>query len=511
MKRAPGARLLLAFVCAGAARTAAAADGQTLRPLLEVIETVEQNYAGEKKLETRELIGEGLTGMVASLDRYSEYLDTQKYKDLQEDTRGSFGGVGIEIGYLSNRLSVLAPIDGTPADHAGLQGGDIIAQIDGTPTEGMKIMDAVHRIKGVPGTKVVLTIQRDGAPTRDVALERAVIRPINIRDRTLDGLGYVTIRSFSEQTSETLRAALERFAEQHVAGIILDLRSNPGGLLQEAVKVVDLFLPGGKLIVSTEGRDPMQRAKFFSTEKGGYVQLPLVVMTNEHSASGSEIVAGALKDWGRAVIVGRRSYGKASVQSIQPISRDKTQALRMTVAHYYTPLHKEIHETGVDADVTLPPVRFPPGAVEVPIALRRLATDGMFNRFVQEVLLPAGRGASGTGWVDPVALRDGLLQPADKAAGGDMNARLEEAFRPWVEARGQAISDDAWSDVHGQATTLIRVAAMRKIKGEESARRYAVEFDSQVQTAAALLRLAAQRTGDAGSRAARGTTGGNTR
>jgi len=357
----------------------------------------------------------------------------------------------------------------------------VIALIDGTPTDGMKIMDAVHRIKGVPGTKVVLTIQREGAPARDIPLERAVIRPVNIRDRELDGLGYVTIRSFSEQTAETLRASLDRFQEHHVTGVILDLRSNPGGLLQEAVRVVDLFLPGGKLIVSTEGRDPAQRQKFFSSDKPEYVRLPLVVMTNEHSASGSEIVAGALKDWGRAVVVGRRSYGKASVQSIQPMSRDKTLALRMTVAHYYTPLHKEIHEVGIPADVTLPPVRYP-------TALRKLADDGAFNRYVLEVVLPAGRSLSGTGWLDAAALRQGLLESADKAA-GPLDARLADSFKHWADTHAPVMADDAWADARDQAVSQVRVAVMRKVKGEEAARRFGVEFDPQVQTAAALLRL----------------------
>ncbi len=473
---------LAALLCAAAAG-ARASDAQTLRPLLEVIDTVEQNYAGEPRLSTQDLIGEGLTGMVASLDRYSEYLDVQKYRDLQEDTRGSFGGVGIEIGYLNNRLSVLAPIDGTPADHAGLQAGDIIALIDGTPTDGMKIMDAVHRIKGKPGTKVVLTMQREGSPPRDVALERALIRPINIRDRALHGLGYVTIRTFSEQTADTLRISLEKFAAQHVTGVILDLRSNPGGLLQEAVRVADLFLPGGKLIVSTEGRDPMQRAKFYSTDKPDYVRLPLVVMTNDHSASGSEIVAGALKDWARAVIVGRRSYGKASVQSIQPISRDKSLALRMTVARYYTPLHKEIHEVGIDADVTLPPARYPP-------ALRKLADDGAFNRFTLDIVLPAARGPSATGWLDAAAMREGMLAPADKTV-GELDARLAESFKHWADTHGTEVTDEAWADIRAQAVDQVRIAVMRKVKGEEAARRYAVEFDPQVETAAALLKLAA--------------------
>jgi len=488
MRRSTAIALLVAAAVAASGRPAGAADAQTLRPLMEVIDTVEKNYAAEKKLETRDLIGEGLNGMVGSLDRYSEYLDSQKYQDLQEETRGFFGGVGIEIGYLNNRLSVIAPIEGTPADHAGLKSGDIIALIDGTPTDGMKITDAVRRIKGKPGTTVVLTIQREGSPARDVPLERANIHPVNIRDHEFDGLGYVTIRSFSEQTAETLRASLQSFQEHHCTGVILDLRSNPGGLLEEAWMVVNLFLPPGKLIVSTEGRDPEQRVKKYSRNIPGYVRLPLVVMTNEHSASGSEIVAGALKDWGRAVIVGRRSYGKASVQSIKPISQDKTLALRMTVAHYYTPLHKEIHEVGIEPDVTLPPVQYPP-------ALRKFADDGAFNRFAGEVVVPATRGASATGWLDAAAMRNGMLAPAD-ATVGDLDARLAETFKHWADTHGSETTEEAWAGVRDQALAQIRVAVMRKVKGEEAARRYGVEFDPQVQTAAALLKLGSGRPVD---------------
>jgi len=485
--RAPGAVSAALLVLAFAGPAEARRNAGALKPLLELIETVEANYAGDPVIREDEVVKQALAGMVADLDRYSEFLDQQKYKDLQEDTRGSFGGVGIEIGIVNGKLSVIAPIEGTPADRAGLLGGDVIAFIDGVPTDDMKIMDAVHRIKGPPGTKVVLAIQREGEPMRDVPLVRALITPVNIRDAVLEdaGVGYVGIRTFSEHTAENLYDALRRFQDAHLKGFILDLRSNPGGLLQEATRVSDLFLPGGAAIVSTEGRDPSQRAKYYASEKRDIPQLPLIVLVNEYSASGSEIVAGALKDHRRGIIMGRRTFGKASVQSITPITPDRSQAVRLTVARYYTPSHNEIHEVGIEPDVTLPPSRYPPG-------MRRLFDEGAFNRFAGEVLLPAGAGQSGTGWLDPAALKDGRLAPPGKGSPPDkLDGRLGAEFRRWADRQGWHETDEAWAELESPVVDQVRIGVMRRVKGEEAARRYAVEFDPQVRTAAALLKLVA--------------------
>ena len=470
---------------AASSSVAADPDAAALKPLLGLIETVEANYAGDPPLRRDEVVKQAASGMVSSLDRYSEFLDQQKYKDLQEDTRGSFGGIGIEIGIVSGKLSVIAPIEGTPAFAAGLLGGDVIAFINGTPTDDMKIMDAVHRIKGPPGTKVVLTIQREGSPMRDVPLIRAIITPVNIRDTVLEasGIGYVAIHSFSEHTAENLYDALRRFKEGKLKGVILDLRSNPGGLLQEATRVVDLFLPGGVAIVSTEARDPAQRAKYYSSEKMEVPQFPLVVLVNEWSASGSEIVAGALKDHRRAIIMGRRTFGKASVQSITPVSIDKTQALRMTVARYYTPSHNEIHEVGIEPDVTLPASRYPPG-------MRRYFDESAFNRFAAEVLIAIGPAGAGTVWLDAGALKAGRLAPPGKGAAPEkVDGRIGVEFRRWADRQGWNETDEAWDELEDSVVEQVRIAVMRKVKGEESARRYAIEFDPQVRTAAALLTL----------------------
>jgi hypothetical protein len=347
----------------------------------------------------------------------------------------------------------------------------------------MKLMDAVHHIKGPPGTKVRLTILRAGYQAKDYTMVRAVITPVNIRSRVLDDVGYVAIKSFSERTSEDLSEALEGFRARGLRGVILDLRSNPGGLLEEAVRVTDLFLPEGKLIVSTEGRDPAQRTKRYSMRKRFVIDMPMVVLINEHSASASEIVSGALKDWGRAVLAGRRSFGKASVQAIQPVSRDRSQAVRLTVARYYTPLHREIHEVGIEPDVRLPPLT-------MSRTVRRLMDDGIFVRMAQE--LPA----SGTGWLDQSALKEGLLVSGLKdQSKGRFEDRLSDEVRRWLENREGGVTPEEWPDVAEESLVQFKLAIMRRAKGEEAARKFAVEFDPQVRQAGALLKLAAAPSG----------------
>jgi len=378
------------------------------------------------------------------------------------------------------KLSVIAPIEGTPADKAGLRGGDHIAQVDGVSTDGMKIIDAVHRIKGPPGTRVVQTILREGFSPRDYTLQRAMITPVNVRYRILDnGIGYATIRSFSEKTSENLAEALDEFKKKGVTGVILDLRSNPGGLLAEAVRVVDLFLPGGKLIVSTEGRDPRQSARYYSNAKLKPVNFPLVVMTNDHSASASEIVAGALKDWGRAVIAGRRTFGKASVQSIQPITRDESKAMRLTIARYYTPKHKEIHEVGIEPDFEIPVTRYP-------ALMRKMGDFSQFNAYAAKLF------SSGTQWMDSAALKEGRLAPTPRGESAEeFEQHLGAEFRKYLQGTGMVIDENDWIEGSEVAVQQVRIAVMRRVKGEESARKMSVEFDAQVKTASALLKLAA--------------------
>ncbi len=462
---------------------------ESLRPLVELIELIRENYAGEPRLGTKELVDNALSGMVSSLDSYSEFLDAQRYKDLQEDTRGSFSGIGIEIGPVNGKLTVIAPIEGTPADRAGLLGGDVIAYIDGVPTDDMKIMEAVHRIKGPTGTSVTLTIFREGEPPRDVPIKRAKITPVNIRQRRLGNIGYVAIRGFSQRTSDQLRETVSGFIKRGVQALIIDLRSNPGGLLEEAYLVADMFLPSGREIVSTEGRDLRQRAKYQSTGKKPIFDLPLAVLISERSASGSEIVSGALQDWRRAIILGGRSFGKASVQSIEPVGRDKTRALRMTVAHYYTPKHREIEGVGIVPDIVLPPRYHPP-------AIRRMEQEGHFKRYAEMLRNASGEVGAGLSLrLDSRALADGFIEfvEPEGAAGSGEGATeriLGEGFRRWAAVNVPWFSAEEWDETGELALQAIRIALMRLVKGEEAARRYAVEFDPHVRAATALLGFA---------------------
>ncbi len=485
----PGAAAVFAIVCLLCPPAAARPDAKDLRPLADLVETIRENYSSDPALTTQGLVDEALSGMVSSLDPYSEFLNTERYRDLQEDTRGSFSGIGIEIGIVNDKLQVIAPIEGTPADRAGLDAGDIIAYIDGVPTDDMNIMDAVHRIKGPTGTVVTLTIFREGEPPRDVPIKRGKITPVNIRHRMIGDVGYVAIRGFSQNTAEGLRERLEEFEKRGAKSVILDLRSNPGGLLEEARKVAEMFLPVGRKIVSTEGRDPRQRMAYYATGREGYFEMSLAVLINEGSASGSEIVAGALQDWGRAIIVGRRSFGKASVQSIEPLGKGDTRALRMTVAHYYTPRHREISGVGIVPDVTLP-VRYFPSTV------RRLEQEGYLKRYAQYLAGREGEAKSGLGLrLSRKALENGLIEmsvgeglPAPDSEQGDR--LLADDFRRWALLNIHWFTGEEWDEYGNFAVQRIRIAVMREIKGEESARRYSVEFDEQVRAAATLLKFA---------------------
>ncbi len=335
------------------ARAAGDADYQRMRVFTEVMSEIEQKYV-EKKT-TDELLTEALKGMVSSLDPHSAYLTPDEYKDLQIETKGSFQGVGIEITLKDGILTVVSPIEGTPAFLAGVQAGDRIIKIDGKLTKGMSLTDAVKMIRGPKGSKVMLTILREGAAKlQDYAINRELIPIRSVRYNLLeDGYGYVRIASFQEDTTQDLVKALRVLQGQKVPlkGLVLDLRNDPGGLLQEAVSVSDQFLKEG-LIVSTKGRLPNQQMVFRATKNGMAQDYPMIVLVNNGSASASEIVAGALQDNKRALVLGTQTFGKGSVQTIIPLE-DKG-ALRLTTARYYTPSGRSIQAKGIEPDLVVP-------------------------------------------------------------------------------------------------------------------------------------------------------------
>ena len=328
-----------------------AATYEQLRLFTEVLSIVQNQYVDE--VPPKDLIYNAIKGTLRGLDPHSSFLDPDSYREMQVETSGSFGGLGIEITLKDDILTVVAPIDGTPAYRAGLHTGDRIIKIDGLATKDMQLADAVKRMRGKPGTKVVITIVREGwAEPKDIDLVREQIRVQSVKSVEIgDGIEYLKLRQFQEQSPHDMDTALEKFSKDGMKALILDLRNNPGGLLTAAVEVSEKFIDDGKLVVYTEGRVRNQNMRFSAHAKRGYVQMPMVILINQGSASASEIVAGALQDWGRAVVVGTQSFGKGSVQTIIPLSDGS--GLRLTTAKYFTPKGRSIHGKGITPDIVV--------------------------------------------------------------------------------------------------------------------------------------------------------------
>lgn len=322
-----------------------------LRKFTEVFERIKRGYVEE--VSDRELLNKAIKGMLSGLDPHSAYLEPDAFSDLQESTSGEFGGLGIEVGMEDGFVRVIAPIDGTPAQEAGIQPGDMIIEIDGTPVKGMSLEEAVKEMRGEPGTRIELTIGRDGESSPiEMEIERAVIEVESIRSRLLeDNYGYIRISQFQEKTGEDFTAAYENLVEQNeddLKGMVLDLRNNPGGVLEAAVEVADALLNEGR-IVYTEGRIESSQLSFDASEGDIAEEVPIVVLINSGSASASEILAGALQDHGRAVVMGTDSFGKGSVQTVMPLGDD--YGIKLTTARYYTPDGRSIQAKGIAPDI----------------------------------------------------------------------------------------------------------------------------------------------------------------
>ncbi len=320
-----------------------------LESFTNVLAVVQKNYVEE--VGTQKLVDGAINGMLNALDPHSSYMTPESYKELQVDTEGSFGGLGIEITVRDGLLTVVSPIEDTPAYRAGVKAGDQIIKIDGELTKDMSLVDAVKKMRGPKGSKVAVGVRREGVSRLiDFHLTREVIKIQSVKSKTLEkGYGYVRITQFQDRTGNDLDAALSKLTQESgkLDGLVVDLRNDPGGLLSQAVKVSDTFLDSG-LIVYTEGRLDNQKQKYFA-HPGGQTEIPLVVIVNGGSASASEIVAGALQDHGRAVVVGTKTFGKGSVQTILPM--DNGAALRLTTAMYFTPSGRSIQVTGITPDV----------------------------------------------------------------------------------------------------------------------------------------------------------------
>jgi len=381
-----------------------AASSETYRQLDlfgTIFEIVRSDYV--EQVKESDLVENAINGMLTSLDPHSSYLDPKNYKDMQVQTRGEFGGLGIEVTMENGLVKVVAPIDDTPAARAGLKAGDLIVQLDGQQIQGLTLQEAVEKMRGPVNSAIKLTIQRPGqAETFDVSLTRAVIKVQSVRSNREGDIGYVRVTTFNEQTDAGLRRAVEKLKQEigpNMRGLVLDLRNNPGGLLDQAISVSDSFLDKGE-IVSTRGKRS-EDGQRYNAKKGDILDgKPLIVLINDGSASASEIVAGALQDHGRAKILGTKSFGKGSVQTIRPLGNQG--ALRLTTARYYTPSGRSIQATGIEPDYIVQPIKaLAPQAATTTEQQRRseanlrhhLEADksrAPVNQQIQQVQLPGG-------------------------------------------------------------------------------------------------------------------------
>jgi carboxyl-terminal processing protease len=324
---------------------------EELRTFTEAFVRIKAAYVEE--VSDEDLIESAISGMLAGLDPHSIYLDPDGYDELQTGTSGKFGGLGIEIVGENGYIKIVSPIDETPAERAGLLSGDLIVSIDGQSLRDTPLQEAVDKMRGDPGTTIILTIVREGETASfDVELERAVIKVRSVRSRTLEpGYGYMRISQFQASTAETLRAQIKNLVSDNdgaLLGLVIDLRNNPGGLLNAAVSVSDAFLKEGK-IVSTQGRTDGAKMSFEASSTDHVDGAPIVVLVNGGSASASEIVAGALQDHRRALVVGTKTFGKGSVQTILPVHGNG--AIKLTTARYYTPHGRSIQAEGIEPDI----------------------------------------------------------------------------------------------------------------------------------------------------------------
>jgi len=379
--------LLLAHLALGVRvyfSDAHAAEREVAYPQLEVfsrvLQLIKKDYVDGEGLTYKDLITSAVRGMLDSLDPHSEFLEPRKYDELRDDTEGEFGGLGVTVSPKGGAITIVDVIEDTPGSKAGLLAGDQVVAVEGESVVGWQVSDVVGKLRGKPGTEVKMSTFRPATQeTKEHQITRAVIPIHTVRD--LNGrrqfpllessIGYVQLTQFGDKTAGELEAALEKMSAAGMKGLILDLRDNPGGLLDSAVKICDKFTTRNQLVVSTEGRNGSQQAQYRATGRGRYKTLRLAILVNGMSASASEIVAGCLQDLKRARLFGEQTFGKGSVQSILPLQDGS--ALRLTTAKYYTPSHKVIHEHGITPDSVVPlsddeerdlQLRRQPGALE---------------------------------------------------------------------------------------------------------------------------------------------------
>jgi carboxyl-terminal processing protease len=451
-----------------------------LKPLMESMALIQNSYVDEEKVKSKDLVQGAIKGMLSELDPFSQYLDPQEHNDMKQDTAGSFGGLGIEISIRNKVLTVVSPIEDTPADRAGIKAGDSILKIDGESTDGITLMDAVHKMRGKPGTKVTITVFRDGLDEpKDVSITRAIIKIRAIRHNLLEGkVGYIRLASFMGQSAEDFAKALDDLEKRGAESLLIDVRNNPGGLLNAAAEISGHFVPRGKVVVSTDGRFKSKNMVFESEGDGRWTK-PTVVMINGGSASASEILAGALQDYGLGVVVGTKSFGKGSVQTIMPLSDGG--ALRLTTAQYMTPKGRSLHGQGLEPDVVVE---------EEPIsrAMAGLLDEFLFEAFIKDYLLEH----------PGFSLEDGAAKKNVKVSESSWQALKPESrenkllrdFNEWLAQRGKRPSVDDLAKDRSRILAKLKEELLRKTVGEDAAREAAVAADPQVRRALDVLKVA---------------------
>lgn len=479
-----GAAVLAAAVLANLAsgRRLQADDDlyRQLKPLMESMHIIQSSYVDEEKVKSKDLVRGAIKGMMGELDPFSQYLDPQEHTDMKQDTAGSFGGLGIEISIRNKVLTVVSPIEGTPADRAGIKAGDSILKIDGESTDGITLMDAVHKMRGTPGTRVTITVFRDGmdAP-RDFTITRAVIKIRSVRHNLLaDKVGYIRLASFMGQSAADFAKALEDLRAKGAESLIIDVRNNPGGLLNAAAEISGHFVPKGLTVVSTDGRFKNKNMSFESEGPANWGK-PTVVLINGGSASASEILAGALQDHNLAVVLGTKSFGKGSVQTILPLSDGG--ALRLTTARYMTPKGRSLHGQGLEPDIV---------AEDEPLsrALVPLYDEFLFEAFIKDYLAEhPGFSLSDEAPKKEVKVSESswkALKPESR------EAKLVRDFNEWLARRGKALSPDDLAKDRTRVLAKLREELVRKTIGEDAAREAALSADPQVRRALDVLKVA---------------------
>lgn len=332
---------------------------ESIKTFSDALNIVQRHYVDEDKLDSKELIYGAIKGMLATLDdSHTRFMTPEVHKEMKVETEGSFGGLGIVIGIKDDRLTVISPIEGTPAYEIGVKAGDWISEIEGATTKDLALEEAVQKLRGPKGTNVTITVQRRGVEEPlHFTITRDIIEIKSVKSDMIDGkIGYIRITNFSQHTDEELSKALKKVVDEEKAeSLILDLRNNPGGLLDAAINVSDKFLDS-EIIVSTKGRDPRQNQEYRARVGNGYLNQPLIVLINQGSASASEIVTGAIKDNKRGVVVGEKSFGKGSVQTVLPLPDGSAMAI--TTAKYYTPAGICIHGIGIEPDIAVEPFKW---------------------------------------------------------------------------------------------------------------------------------------------------------